>query len=406
MSKATMHRTYLLLAGFLCLSFLSSCDIIERLLGGTGGNEAPTVYLEADDETVETGTQVTVTAYASDEDGDTLSYTWYLEDILQDVTDASVVWTPSLSGTYTIEVVVSDGSDSATDSVDITVSDPRLPAPDGLTASTLAYTSTIKLSWSAVSSASGYRVYGSSSATGTYTAFADEVSVTSANIIDVPYGSTRYYKVAALDAGGVEGFQSAYVQGSTFKDGLVEFTDDGSGDWIQFYTNRSEDKNLFWWDDISNYTSTSNGEFTAEVKLLSGDTNTFGHGVMFDYENDSSYKLFLFNRSGYLYVGEWNGSSYSKITDPEGDGWVYNTSISTLAGATNILKGDYEQVSSPSGLMTTSYYLFINDSLVYTWSRPSMSNNILFCAEVAGDEVFPSVPVDVRYRFTAPTAYP
>ncbi len=57
----------------------------------------------------QTGQTVTLTAVATDADGDTLTYEWYIQNVKQSGTGASITWTPSSAGTYTVEVRVSDG---------------------------------------------------------------------------------------------------------------------------------------------------------------------------------------------------------------------------------------------------------------------------------------------------------
>lgn len=57
----------------------------------------------------QTGQTVTLTAVATDADGDTLTYEWYIQNVKQTGTGASISWIPSSAATYTIEVKVSDG---------------------------------------------------------------------------------------------------------------------------------------------------------------------------------------------------------------------------------------------------------------------------------------------------------
>lgn len=57
----------------------------------------------------QTGQTVTLTAVATDADGDTLTFEWYIQNVKQTGTGASISWTPSSAATYTIEVKVSDG---------------------------------------------------------------------------------------------------------------------------------------------------------------------------------------------------------------------------------------------------------------------------------------------------------
>ena len=57
----------------------------------------------------QSGQTVTLTAVATDADNDTLTYEWYIQNVKQTGTTASITWTPSSAGSYTIEVRVSDG---------------------------------------------------------------------------------------------------------------------------------------------------------------------------------------------------------------------------------------------------------------------------------------------------------
>lgn len=82
-----------------------------------------------------------------------------------------------------------------------------LPAPTGLNA--IQSGSQINVSWSAVSGASGYLVYRSSSATGSYSSIG---MTTSAYISDSsPLSGYNYYKVTAIDANGQGSGMSGYV---------------------------------------------------------------------------------------------------------------------------------------------------------------------------------------------------
>lgn len=102
----------------LCSLLLGSCEILEALFDT---NEAPTVTLTADTSSVAVGDIVNVEADASDPDGDSLTYTWYLDDELQtEATEPEVTWTAT-AGDHTIKVKVSDGEESAEDSLTISV---------------------------------------------------------------------------------------------------------------------------------------------------------------------------------------------------------------------------------------------------------------------------------------------
>jgi hypothetical protein len=99
---------------------VTSCEIVELVLGG--GNEPPRVSLSSSAYTCLAGDTITLTADASDPDGDSLTYTWYIDEVQQNsATTSTVTWTPDSSGTFTITVKVSDGEDSTEDSVSIDV---------------------------------------------------------------------------------------------------------------------------------------------------------------------------------------------------------------------------------------------------------------------------------------------
>jgi fibronectin type 3 domain-containing protein len=86
--------------------------------------------------------------------------------------------------------------------------------PTGVSAATTSSTS-ITVSWSSVIGADEYRIYCSTTATGTYTHLGTALSTatTYANI-NLPSGTTYYYKVSAYNSGG-ESAQSSYVSAVT-----------------------------------------------------------------------------------------------------------------------------------------------------------------------------------------------
>ena len=100
------------------------------------------------------------------------------------------------NGNETYYKVISGGTDT------------KPAAPTGVNASVQSSTS-IKISWSAVTGASGYYVYRNTSASGTYTQIRDTTS-TSYTDSGLTTGTTYYYKVSAYNIKG-ESSQSAYV---------------------------------------------------------------------------------------------------------------------------------------------------------------------------------------------------
>jgi len=99
-------------------------------------------------------------------------------------------------------------------------------APTGLTATAVS-TTEIRLSWNAVSGASGYIVYASyNSSSGFYSM--DTVYTTSDIASNGTPGTTYYFKVAAFNASGTEGTMSNFVSATT----LTAVNTSLNGTWV------------------------------------------------------------------------------------------------------------------------------------------------------------------------------
>jgi poly(hydroxyalkanoate) depolymerase family esterase len=113
---------------------------------------------------------------------------------------------------YTVASVDSSGNvgaQSGAVSATTTGSNPGLPAPTGLTVGTVT-SSSIALSWTAVSGASGYDVYRNSTQVN-----ASAVTGTGYTDTGLATGTSYSYTVAAVDSTGKIGAQSAAVTGTT-----------------------------------------------------------------------------------------------------------------------------------------------------------------------------------------------
>ena len=91
----------------------------------------------------------------------------------------------------------------------INTSATTLPAPS-VTASNVASTGKIKLSWNAVNGAVSYKVYRASSKSGTYSLLKTTTSTSFTNTSPTP-GKTYYYKVRAVDKNGALGLCSSII---------------------------------------------------------------------------------------------------------------------------------------------------------------------------------------------------
>ena len=92
-------------------------------------NEMPEISsLAADPATVEVGQTAVLTCTASDADGDVLSYTWLETAGAISGSGSSVTWTAPISvGAYTITCDVSDGKDTVSESLNVSVYETPIP---------------------------------------------------------------------------------------------------------------------------------------------------------------------------------------------------------------------------------------------------------------------------------------
>jgi hypothetical protein len=86
----------------------------------------------------------------------------------------------------------------------------RLAAPSGVVAEALLASNAIRITWNTVAGATSYKVYRSTSENSDYISITATSGI-SYNDMDRTQGTTYYYKVNAVDDGGVEGDQSQAV---------------------------------------------------------------------------------------------------------------------------------------------------------------------------------------------------
>ena len=117
--------TWLMYTAAVCFdSGGAACMMVGRIVVSTELNQPPDVTLSYSPSSPVAGKPITFTADASDPDGDTLKYTWYLSGAQQGASSSSVKWSDPSVGTHSIRVVVSDGKGGeAEDSTNFTVNE-------------------------------------------------------------------------------------------------------------------------------------------------------------------------------------------------------------------------------------------------------------------------------------------
>ena len=119
---------------------------------------------------------------------------------------------------YRVSAYNSDGESTQSSSVSARTN-PSIPTiPTGVYA--LASSSTITIKWSEVSGATGYRVFRSTSASGTFSRVGD-VSITSFTDIRLSTNTTFYYRVSAYNNFG-ESIQSSSVSERTLQNNVTQ----------------------------------------------------------------------------------------------------------------------------------------------------------------------------------------
>jgi len=136
--------------------------------------------------------------------------TWTSSNASAATVSAGGTVTAVAAGTATITVKTADGDKTATCAITVTLAVPATPTE--VTAAPASSTS-ITVSWSAVTGATGYKVYRSSSSSGTYTSVGTPTT-NSYTDTGLTSNTTYYYKVSASNSAG-ESAQSSSVSAKT-----------------------------------------------------------------------------------------------------------------------------------------------------------------------------------------------
>ena len=218
-------KRIVLLVSFMCMvGLLFGCGLQKAAenVAGEITNHAPVIdSITASSQYVNISGNIILTCEATDQDGDTISYSWNATaGGLSSTVGKTVTWTaPSSAQTCVITVTISDGRSTASGSITIYVSsssDTTAPnVPTGLTAK--AGNAAVMLTWEANSESDlrGYNIYRSNTSGSDFskitTSPTDQNRYTDTGLTN---GTTYYYKITAVDTSSNESNYSNEVQGT------------------------------------------------------------------------------------------------------------------------------------------------------------------------------------------------
>jgi fibronectin type 3 domain-containing protein len=206
----------------------------------------------------------------------------------------------SAGTTYYYKVSAYNGSGESAESsyTSATTSATAPGTPTGVTA-TATSPNTITVNWSSVPGATGYYIYYSTSASGTYNSLSGSFSSTVGYITECSANTTYYFKVSAYNSYG-ESTQSAYVSvrtlatialsASTWTNGSV--TQSSKVAWYSFSVT-SGTRYYVWWNDSYEGNNTKTGDVWVSAYYSNGTS-------IFTYEDSgwSSPRSFIASSTG------------------------------------------------------------------------------------------------------------
>jgi len=211
--------------------------------------------------------------------------------------------------------------------------------------------SSINVSWSNVTGATSYKVYRSSSASGTYSLLS---SPSSTSYIDnSPLSGYNYYKVSAVNSAG-ESAQSSYVScnySSTTKPNAptgLAATQSGTSIYITWYiVSNATSYNVYWSNSASGTYTKRGSNFTQSYAYDNSPLPGYNY-----------YKVTAVNSAGESALSSFTYCNYSSTTKPNAP-----------TGVTATLSGTYIYISWNSVPGATSYKVYQSNSASgsYLW---------------------------------------
>jgi len=280
-----------------------------------------------------------------------------------------------------------------------------IDSPDNIAGYWDDSTTSIQLSWDAVAGCGKYTVYAALEGSTDFS----EIKIASGystSITTYPAGGNVQLYVTALDEEGNESPASETV--TILPVSTIDFTEasDSGYDWYRFYTNDSQNYNYSFWETEPGgnafNTLPQNSYVMFRVKKESGYSEE-GYGIIFRYIDNNNFLFVLINTNGYYYLGERLEGNYNTLK-----GWTYSSYLLTGYGAINRIAIWHQPTSGQS-----RYYVSFNsqtatsgDYIYYNFLDGSYPTGCIWNIGDSNNENFPSVPVDIYFRQSAPDIQP
>ena len=169
---------------------------------------------------------------------------------------------------------------------------------------------------------------------------------------------------------------------------------DGNG-FVQFSTNDPQLYHYIFWNAYTQSNEVEMTTVTATVKKQSG--SLFGgYGIVFCYQDVNNFYRLLIDAAGHYNVYSKVSGTYSAIIP-----WTPSTHLNNGVGVENVISVTQQ---SPNNFIVN--FNGVQETLFgdgnFTGGKAG------FCAYIddQADENFPNTPADIRFKLTAPVAYP
>ncbi len=221
-----------------------------------GSNTPPVVSIEEGNQTIIKGQIATFTITATDDENDTLSYRWFVDETeMVNETDPILHLSPSpsVASNYIVKIQVSDGINTVSADATLAVNLPsgNFSTVPNLKGSIFQYSDRIRISWSSLQGADKYEIYRfeskEDSANPVRIGETTELFFEDTNTDSFPPEKDKiyFYKVQSTTKGETRGISSSFVTG-LYNSGIDYFEDNNTRDTaklLSFPTNSDKPEN-------------------------------------------------------------------------------------------------------------------------------------------------------------------